>query len=114
MRLLRYTVFAVLLAACSAGASSSVTRVDGPQAQQLVSKGALLLDVRTPQEYSRGHIENARNIPVDVLEGRLGDLDKNQPVVVYCQSGKRSARAASMLKAAGFTQVSDLGGMSNW
>lgn len=114
MRLLRYLALSLMLAACSAGASNSATRVDGPQAQQLVSKGALLLDVRTPQEYSRGHIDNARNIPVDVLDGRLGELDKDQPVVVYCQSGKRSARAVSMLKAAGFTQVHDLGGMSNW
>lgn len=113
MRLLRFVAFALLLAACQTTTPSD-TQVSSAQAHELVSKGALLLDVRTPQEYQRGHVDNARNIPVDVLQDRLSELPKDQPIVVYCQSGKRSARAMSMLKGAGFSQIYDLGGIANW
>lgn len=80
------------------------------------TQGALLLDVRTPHEYAQGHLSNAINIPVQELPGRLGELgdDRTRPVVVYCQSGSRSAAAARSLQAAGFTSVHDIGPMSNW
>lgn len=89
-------------------------RVDGTQAKDLVTKGAKLLDVRTPGEFASGHIDGAVNIPVQDLQTRLGELDKVQPVVVYCASGKRSSAAMSMMKEGGFAQVYDLGGKSNW
>ncbi len=96
----------------SAPAVFSVVR--GEQAKDLVAKGAKLLDVRTPGEFASGHIDGAVNIPVQELQTRLGELDKVQPVVVYCASGKRSSAAMSMMKEGGFAQVYDLGGKSNW
>lgn len=90
--------------------------ISGEQARQLVRRGAVLLDVRTPQEFAAGHLEGARNIPVQELEEKLSALpaEKSAPIVVYCRSGTRSAKAASLLKQAGYSEVRDLGAMSNW
>jgi phage shock protein E len=96
----------------SAPAAFSVVR--GDQARVLVDKGAKLLDVRTLGEFDSGHIDGAVNIPVQELQNRLSELDKVQPVVVYCASGKRSSAAMTMMKDGGFAQVYDLGGKSNW
>ena len=89
--------------------------VTGSEARSLVESGAQLVDVRTPNEFNNGHIPGAVNIPVQELESRMGELQsKNQPIVLYCRSGVRSSRAASMLKSAGYTEVHDLGPMSRW
>lgn len=87
----------------------------GPDARALVNDGALLVDVRTPEEYSAGHIEGAVNIPVGDLGARLGELgDKQGPIVLYCRSGARSAKAKALLESNGFTGVVNLGAMSSW
>lgn len=84
-------------------------------ARRLVAAGARLVDVRSPEEFSAGHLPGARNIPVDELSGRLDEIGpRDQPVVVYCASGGRSASAARMLAGAGFTRVHNLGPMSAW
>lgn len=88
-------------------------RINGAQARELVADGALLLDVRTTGEFSSGHIDGAKNIPVHELGGRLDSLSKKKPVVVYCRSGARSARAARVLEKAGYT-VHDLGPLHAW
>lgn len=80
-----------------------------------VETGAPLVDVRTAGEFIAGHIEGARNIPLAELPDRLLELQPHgRPVVVYCQSGLRSARAARILRKAGFAQVLDLGSIRNW
>lgn len=61
-----------------------------------------LLDVRTAAEYERGHIDGFRNIPVDELRGRLGELDRDKPLYVICQSGLRSYIACRILAQEGF------------
>ena len=102
-------------AAASAAPPSAagVERVDGPAAKKLVQGGARLVDVRTPAEYAAGHIEGAVNVPVDTVEG--SDLGaKDQPIVVYCASGKRSSRAAAALRTKGYAKLYDLGPMSAW
>lgn len=91
--------------------------IDGPKARALVKAGdALLVDVRSPEEFDAGHLDGAINIPVDALEGRLDELKARQPkgVVVYCRSGARSARAQKILAGAGFRNVENLGAMSRW
>ncbi len=90
--------------------------VDPDEARALVAQGALLLDVRSPQEFAQGHIDGARNIPHDALSAQVASLGDpaTTPVVVYCRSGARSARAASTLRAAGFAKVINLGPMSAW
>ena len=88
--------------------------ISGQQARELVAGGAQLIDVRTPTEFGQAHIEGARNIPVDLLSSRLDELAKNKPVVVYCRSGARSTRAATLLRSKGFTAVHNLGSMGAW
>jgi rhodanese-related sulfurtransferase len=93
---------------------SSASSQSAGTAKELVSQGALLLDVRTPAEFSTGHVSGAKNIPVQELATRMSELPpKPRAIVVYCKSGGRSAAAASLLKNAGY-QVHDLGAMSNW
>lgn len=98
---------------CAPSAPSGEARVASAEARQLVRDGALLLDVRTPEEFSDRHVEGARNIPVDELPQRLGELPRDRVVVVYCHSGARSARAAGVLRGAGY-RVRDLGPMRAW
>ncbi|WP_068671900.1 rhodanese-like domain-containing protein [Oceanobacillus sp. Castelsardo] len=76
---------------------------------------AQLIDVREPQEFDRGHILGARNIPVTQLKQRLIELRKDKPVYLYCQSGSRSARAAQILHKKGYEDISQLkGGFKKW
>ena len=77
--------------------------------------GGVLLDIRTPTEFARFHLPKAKNIPLQSLAKRCRELGKNKtPVVVYCDSGARSAHALPILKAAGFQQIFDLGSRRNW
>lgn len=87
-------------------------RVDPRTAARLVGEGALLLDVRTPQEFSGGAAAGAINIPVQELGHRMNELPRERPIVAYCRSGGRSASAVSMLVAAGFT-AHDAGAIDN-
>jgi thioredoxin len=78
---------------------------------------ALIIDVRTPDEFSEGHIEKATNIDWNgqQFDEQLAGLDKNEPVFVYCLSGGRSGAAASKMRSDGFKQVYELeGGMMKW
>ena len=70
----------------------------------------VLLDVRQPDEYEESHIEGAVLIPLGELEGRLSEIDQSKSVLVICWSGFRSARAASVLVAAGFDDVMNYAG----
>ena len=76
---------------------------------------AILLDVRTAQEYSEGHIPGSRNLPLQSIE----DIDTmveemDVPMYVYCHSGARSMRAVSMLKEMGYTKVKNIGGITSY
>lgn len=89
-----------------------VFRPKGPsnfdEVKKAVKDGAHIVDVRSPAEFAGGHADGAKNIPVEQLEGRLDAVGpKDKAVVVYCRSGNRSARAAKILQAAGFTSVVD-------
>lgn len=84
-------------------------------AHKAVENGAVLLDVRTPEEFGAGHIPGAVNIPVQQLEKRIAEVgSSDKQVVVYCRSGNRSAKAKRMLEQAGFKDVIDLGAMTDW
>jgi rhodanese-related sulfurtransferase len=87
----------------------------GPrEADGLMRSGALLLDVREPAEWRAGHAPGARHIPLGELEGRLGELPRDQTLVVVCRSGGRSARATSVLTRSGFQALNLNGGMGAW
>lgn len=110
----------LVVAAAAAGLAvlaAEPADITGTQAKALVrTQKALLLDVRTAEEFAEGHLEGAINIPVQVLEVKLSSLPakKDQDIVVYCRSGRRSATAKAILEKAGFTKVHDLGAMANW
>lgn len=86
----------------------------------VTNEHAVLLDVRTPEEYRQSHLPSARNIPIQEFSDRLGEVealaggDKAHPIVLYCESGGRAARAKRILLESGFTRVTNLGGMSDW
>ena len=91
--------------------------IDVKQAQIMNKQGALLLDVREPDEYSAIHAPDAKLIPLGQLNARLKEIEayKDKPIVVMCRSGRRSAQAVSLLKEAGYTQVSNVkGGIVAW
>jgi len=91
--------------------------VDVKQAQIMNQQGALLLDVREPSEYSAIHAPDAKLIPLGQINSRLKEIEtyKDKPIVVICRSGRRSAKAVSILQEAGYTQVSNVkGGMLEW
>lgn len=117
---LRLALFMSLLAAASCSTSeSSPTATAAPAeaakdpaaARKLIAAGAVVLDVRTPDEYGFGHLDNASNIPVDQLATRLPEVarltgaDTTRPIVVYCASGRRAAKAKRALDQAGYTNV---------
>ena len=76
----------------------------------------LLFDVRSPEEYAGGHIEHSISLPLQVITASVGKYarSKDARIVVYCQSGARSARAAGVLADTGYTGVSNLGGIMSW
>jgi rhodanese-related sulfurtransferase len=75
----------------------------------------VLLDVREPEEYMAGHVPAALNIPQADLASRLEELPRDRPVMVICQAGMRSLRAAQFLKQAGFRDVATVaGGTAAW
>jgi len=92
---------------------ASRNRISASEARAKVDAGGLLLDVRSPGEFSAGALPGARNIPVQSLGSRLGELPKGKPIVVYCASGMRSASALGLLKKNGFDAY-DLGPASRW
>ena len=82
--------------------------------QSKIKDGAQLLDVRTAEEFDSGHFAGAINLDVeDIIAGKLPDAAKDAQLYVYCRSGNRSAQAVSLLKQAGFTNITDLGGLAD-
>jgi rhodanese-related sulfurtransferase len=79
-----------------------------------VEAGAKLLDVREPSEYADGHFKLAENYPLGLLQaGQMPDVPLDATIYVHCRSGARSAEAAAALQQAGFTNVINLGGLSD-
>src|SRR3954449_5609558 len=88
--------------------------VTASEAKQIIGGGSQLIDVRTDAEYAAGHIPGARHIPLSDVQRESGGLDKNQPVVLYCRSGNRSAPAADAFAASGWDAHSIEGGLLAW
>ena len=82
--------------------------------KELLDNEALLLDVRTKDEYSNDHIKNSKNIPLDELEKSLHQLNKEQHIIVVCASGMRSSKAVDLMKKNGFTCCYSGGCWSNY
>lgn len=88
------------------------------QAEKLIADGIQLLDVRTEEEWNEGHLKGAKRVDITAegfLEKAKATLDPKKPVLVYCRSGGRSAKATKALREAGFTTVHDMdGGITAW
>ena len=95
---------AIFISGCSSDAVS-----------KSVEKNAVLLDVRTPEEFQQKHISGAVNLPLAEIDDRASAViaDKSTPVYVYCRSGRRSKSAMSKLLQQGYGKVTDLGSMEN-
>jgi rhodanese-related sulfurtransferase len=96
-------------------------RVAGPalstlQATQLINaRNAVVVDVRTPQEFATGSLPGARNVPVDKVDEKLRDIKKDKPLIVVCASGSRAGKAAAQFRASGYGEVYVLaGGIAAW
>jgi rhodanese-related sulfurtransferase len=88
------------------------------EATQLINrKGAVVLDVRTAEEFATGHLPSARNVPLDDVEQKVAGVIKNKaaPVLIVCKSGQRSARAQTLLRNLGYAEAFSLqGGVAAW
>ena len=98
------------------GAVEKVPQLDVAALQgSRADNGVQIIDVRSPEEWSHGHLPGARHIPLAALPDRLNEIDASRPVVLQCRGGSRSAIASSLLMARGITNVSNLaGGYDAW
>ena len=80
-----------------------------------MENNAVLLDVRTPEEHKSGYLEGAVLLPLAELESKISSkvADKNTPVYIYCRSGRRAETAVETLKAMGYTDLHNLGGLKD-
>ncbi len=102
-------VIILLLTACSSGFEVINTN----QAIDIIDSGAVLIDVRTNEEFNREHISNAVNIPLEQID-TIG-YGKDTKIIVYCQTGVRSREAVKKLVDMGYSKLYDLdGGLLNW
>jgi rhodanese-related sulfurtransferase len=115
MKILTPVILLILLFSVAC-VDSAVKEVSVEQAKSAVlGQKAQFIDVRTSSEFSGEHAQNAISCPLDSLEKDVAKLDKNKPVYVICQSGRRSIEGAKKLKNAGFTEVySVAGGTNDW
>ena len=103
---------------CSGGGSATYDQISGAEAKALMDSesGYIIIDARTQEEYDQGHIPGAILIPeyeiADCAEKELHD--KNQLILVYCRSGRRSKIAAEELVKLGYTNVKEFGGIIDW
>lgn len=104
------------LSAC--GSTDSVKNLSSNEfANKITDPKVVVLDVRTPSEFSAGHIERAINIDVEAstFETEIAKLDKTKTYAVYCHSGRRSGIATAQMAKAGFTHIFNLSsGISDW
>ena len=99
--------------------AAGVVRGDTPvvhaaQLPEAMKAGSRLLDVRSTEEFERGHIHGAVNVPIDELRDRLGELDRTKPIIAYCQVGQRGYLATRILMQAGYDAANLSGGYTTY
>ena len=103
---------------CSDGGSATYEQIDGAKAKALMDSesGYIIIDARTQEEYDQGHIPGAILIPeYEIADRAEKELpDKDQLILVYCRSGRRSKIAAEELVKLGYTNVKEFGGIIDW
>lgn len=119
MKKLAFLVLPMLMFMASCDAQSAGSNdVTIAQAQKMIkSDKVVIIDVRTPEEYEKGHLENATliNFFGEDFDQKIAELPKDQEYLVYCHSGNRSGKAVKKMEAAGFTKAHNMtGGWSGW
>lgn len=111
----------IIFGLCGCGTDSKLNSggtIDYVYAKELmINENAILVDVRSEEEYNEGHIDGALLLPVDSInEDSASEVieSKDSTVIVYCRSGSRSSQALQILNGLGYENVYDLGAMSNW
>ena len=103
---------------CSGGGSASYDQISGAEAKAFMDSesGYIIIDARTQEEYDQGHIPGAIMIPeYEIADRAENELpDKDQLILVYCRSGRRSKIAAEELVKLGYTNVKEFGGIIDW
>ena len=113
-------VLLALTGGCGGEAAKEPTYVNitAQEAKELMDReeGYVILDVRTEEEYAQGHIPGAVLIPDYEIETKAEEIltDKDQMILVYCRSGRRSKNAAQMLLELGYTDIREFGGIIDW
>ena len=112
------SIFPFACVGCSDGGSAGYKQIGGAEAKAIMDSesGYIIIDARTREEYDGGHIPGAILIPYDEIADRAEkDLpDKDQLILVYCRSGRRSKIAAEELVKLGYTNVKEFGGIIDW
>ncbi|MGX1024967.1 rhodanese-like domain-containing protein [Flavobacterium sp. CS20] len=96
---------------------SNITMIDSKEMKTMLKNDEVqLVDVRTVKEFNENYIEGAHNIVYDDnFDKKLDTLNKDKPIIVYCRSGRRSAKCAKILQKQGFSKIYDLkGGITQW
>ena len=112
----RRAILVLALAGLSVGGLACSSADTSPEtANAAVFRDSIIIDVRTPEEFAAGHLDGALlyNVQDPAFDAKIADLDPSIPYVVYCRSGNRSAQAVERMKAAGFTDLTDLGSLEN-
>ena len=120
-KLIQILLSALMLTGC-AGASNNQTntyrQINMDEAVEMMAEesGYIILDVRRPDEFAAGHIPNAINVPNETIgTSEIPELpDKDQLIMVYCRSGRRSKEAAEKLLKLGYTNIVEFGGILDW
>jgi rhodanese-related sulfurtransferase len=94
--------------------SEELREVSREEVQKLIEDGAQLVDVRADHEWEMGRIEGATHLPLAELAERVGEIDKDRPVVLYCRGGNRSTMATEVLAAEGYDAAKLSEGIVGW
>ena len=118
--LLSFVLSLTLLSSCTApaGSQNGYRQVSTDEAVKIMKneKNYIILDVRRPDEYAKGHIPGAINVPNEEIgTAEISELpDKSQLILVYCRSGRRSKEASEKLVKLGYTNIVEFGGILDW
>jgi phage shock protein E len=88
-------------------------QMDRKKLKAQITSDAIVVDVRSAQEFNSGHIDGALNIPHTDIEAKASSLDKGKQIIVYCRSGGRASTAQRVLLDKGFANVLNIGGYDN-